>query len=104
MNACRRQWCQSPAVGHRPFSLLISGPEDSLYHPGCKNRTLSNTEHSARAVVDVARQDLAFADMVGRADDALALHALDNAGSAVVADLQVALDEACAALALAGDQ
>src|SRR5436190_21629165 len=42
--------------------------------------------------------------MVGGADHALLLHALDDAGGAVVADLQIALDEAHAALALAGDQ
>src|SRR5471032_3127028 len=39
--------------------------------------------------------------MVGAADDAFLLHAFDDAGGAVVADLQVALDEAHAALALA---
>src|SRR5258708_21545474 len=42
--------------------------------------------------------------MVGGGHPALALHALDDAGGAVVADLQVALDEAGRALALAGDQ
>ena len=56
------------------------------------------------AVVDVARQHLALADMVGARHHALALHALDDAGGAVVADLEVALDEAGAALALARHQ
>src|SRR6185437_17018841 len=42
--------------------------------------------------------------MVGGAHHALALHALYDAGGAVVADLQVALDEAGAALALARHQ
>ena len=37
-------------------------------------------------------EDLALADMVGGADDALLLHALDEGGGAVVADLQAALD------------
>src|SRR5471032_2752294 len=39
--------------------------------------------------------------MVGAADNAFLLHAFDDAGGAVIADLQVALDEAHAALALA---
>src|SRR3982750_3662408 len=59
---------------------------------------------SALAIVDVARQHLALADVVGRADHALLLHALDDAGGAVIADLQVALDEAGRALALARHQ
>ena len=42
--------------------------------------------------------------MVGRADDAFTLHALDYAGGAIVADLQIALDETRAALALARHQ
>src|SRR5476649_2253733 len=42
--------------------------------------------------------------MVGAADDAFLLHAFDDAGGAVVADLQIALDEAGAALALARHQ
>src|SRR5215218_11347635 len=56
------------------------------------------------AVVDVACEHLTLADMVGGGDHALALHALDDAGGAVVADLQVALDEAGRAFALTGDQ
>ena len=60
--------------------------------------------YSAFPIVDVARQDLALADMIGGADDALALHAFDDAGGPVVADLQVALDEAGAALALTRHQ
>src|SRR5471032_2519797 len=39
--------------------------------------------------------------MVGAADNAFLLHPFDDAGGAVIADLQVALDEAHAALALA---
>src|SRR5580704_6896069 len=66
----------------------------------CNRRPMS----SALAIVDVTRQDLALADMVGRTDHALAFHALDDAGGAVVADLQVALDEARAAFALARHQ
>ena len=54
--------------------------------------------------IDVARQHFALADMVGGADDAFGFHALDDAGGAVVADLQVALDEAGRGLALAADQ
>ena len=39
-------------------------------------------------------QHLALADMVGRPDDAFLLHLLDQLGGAVVADVQMALDEA----------
>src|SRR5579864_7097355 len=42
--------------------------------------------------------------MVGGTDDAFLFHALDDAGGAVVADLQVALDETSRGLALAGDE
>src|SRR5437764_6198788 len=49
-------------------------------------------------------EDLAFADMVGRADDALGFHALDEPRGAVVADLQIALHKARRGLALAGDE
>src|SRR5260370_18546557 len=59
---------------------------------------------SALTIVDVTRQDLALADMVGRTDHALTFHALDDAGGAVVADLQIPLDEAGAAFALARHQ
>src|SRR5437867_973487 len=85
-----------PAGSSHP---LISGP---LYQKnfGLRNRKRQGAQ-SAFPIVDVARQHLALADVVGRADDALALHALDDAGGAVVADLQIALDEACAALAFA---
>src|SRR6185436_7331626 len=50
------------------------------------------------------RQHFALADVVGLAHDAFFFHAFDDAGSAVVADLQVALDEAGGAFALARDQ
>src|SRR4029077_5525330 len=53
---------------------------------------------------DIPGQDLALADMVGGGHDAFLLHAFDDAGGAVVGDLQVALDEADAALALARHQ
>src|SRR5690606_30039016 len=43
---------------------------------------------------EVAGEHFALADMVGSADDALALHALDDARGAVIADLQVTLHEA----------
>src|SRR5262249_53579097 len=56
---------------------------------------------SVRAAAD---QDFALADVVGGADDAFGLHALDQAGGAVVADLQIALHEAGRGLALARDQ
>src|SRR5438270_7860933 len=49
-------------------------------------------------------EDLALADMVGGADDALGFHALDEARGAVVADLQIALHKARRGLALAGDE
>src|SRR5438874_1402497 len=49
-------------------------------------------------------QYLALADMVGGADDALGFHALDEARSAVVADLQIALHKARRGLALARDE
>src|SRR5262245_12589980 len=54
--------------------------------------------------LDVPRQHLALADMVRGADDALGLHALDDPGGAVVADLQVPLHQARRRLALAADQ
>src|SRR6516162_1888300 len=38
--------------------------------------------------------------MVGRADNTLRFHPLDNSGGAIVADLQMALHEACRRLAL----
>src|SRR5687768_7429804 len=50
------------------------------------------------------RQHFALADVVGLAHHAFFFHALDDAGGAVVADLQVALDEAGGAFALARDQ
>src|SRR5262249_21385084 len=49
--------------------------------------------------IDVARQDLPLADPVGWADDAFLLHALDDARRAIVADLQVTLNEARRCLA-----
>src|SRR5438067_7008301 len=49
-------------------------------------------------------EDLALADMVGGADDALGFHALDQSRGAVVADLQIALHKARRGLALAGDE
>src|SRR5207253_1147983 len=48
-------------------------------------------------------QDLALAGVVGGADDAFLLHPLDEAGGAIVADLQAALDVAGGRLAVAGD-
>src|SRR5271156_6659195 len=56
------------------------------------------------SVRTAADQHLALADMVGLADHALGLHALDQARRAVVADLQIALDEAGRGLALARHQ
>ena len=51
--------------------------------------------------IAAARQNLALADMVGGADDPFGLHALDDPGGAVVADLQMALHKAGRRLALA---
>src|SRR5690349_16187624 len=42
--------------------------------------------------------------MIGRRHHTLAFHALDDSRGAVVADLQIALDEAGRAFAFAGDQ
>src|SRR5690348_8147329 len=69
--------------------------------PTAEGRAGASPRGLPRPVVDVARQHLALADVVGGADHALLLHALDDAGGSVVADLQVALDEAGRALALA---
>ena len=51
-----------------------------------------------------AHQDLAFADMVGSAHDAVLFHLLYQFGGAVVADLQMALNERGARLPLPGDE
>src|SRR6201996_7264980 len=48
-------------------------------------------------------EGVAPARLVGRPDDALALHLLHQRGGAVVADLQAALDVAGRRLAVAGD-
>src|SRR5205085_11658697 len=48
-----------------------------------------------------AHQNLAFARVVGLADDAFLLHALDEGGGAVVADRQAALDVACGGFSIA---
>jgi len=42
--------------------------------------------------------------MVGTADDAFFLHPLNDAGGAIIADLQMALHKAGRGLALAGDE
>src|SRR5438874_7888591 len=47
-----------------------------------------------------AHQHLPTADMVGRADQAVLLHTLDQLGGAVVADLQLALEIAGRGLAV----
>src|SRR5688572_5316809 len=52
-----------------------------------------------RARLNLA-QDLALAGVVGGADDAFFFHALDQACGAVVADLELPLDEARRGLAL----
>ena len=52
----------------------------------------------------VGDQHLALAHMVGLADDAFALHPLDDPGGAVIADLEMALHEAGGGLALGRDQ
>ncbi len=54
--------------------------------------------------LDVPGQDLAFADVVRGADDAFHLHLLDQAGGAVVADLQMPLHKTGRGLALAAHQ
>src|SRR5713101_2155444 len=76
--------------------LILSLSKDA--QPNC-----SAVQARARSI-DIARQHLALADMVGGADDALGLHALDDARGAVVADLQVALHETGRRLALAAHQ
>jgi len=48
---------------------------------------------SDRLTITVA-QDFAATDMVGRADIAILFHAIDQAGSAVIADAKLALDPA----------
>src|SRR5216683_413675 len=73
--------------------LILSLSKDA--QPNC-----SAVQAHARSI-DIARQHLALADMIGGADDALGLHALDDARGAVVADLQVALHETGRRLALA---
>src|SRR3954453_19673921 len=90
---------------------------------GCSTQTLqpliSRTRHAAASVSSRSgcsepimppfltrrrRQHLALADMVGGADHAFGLHALDQLGGAVVADLEVALDKARRGLAFAAYQ
>src|SRR5262249_42951996 len=56
-----------------------------------------------RVAVDVPRQNFALADVVGRPHHALHFHALDDLGGAIVADAEMALDEAGRCLALASD-
>jgi hypothetical protein len=42
---------------------------------------------------DHAGKYFAFADVIGLTDNALGLHAFDNPGGAIVANLQMALNE-----------
>ena len=51
-----------------------------------------------------ADENVAFAGVVGGGDDAFFFHLLDQRGGAVVADAEVALDEARAGFAFAGDE
>ena len=58
-----------------------------------------------RSVVGgAADKDLAFAYVIGRADDAFLLHLLDQLGRPVVPDCEMTLDEARACLSFARDQ
>ena len=52
----------------------------------------------------VANQNLAPANAIGGADDAFHLHLFNDPGGAIVADLQVTLDEAGGCLAFARDE
>src|SRR5712692_5662678 len=61
------------------------------------------TPFSIAFVHFLANQDLAFAGVIGGADDAFFLHALHQRGGAIVADLQPALDIAGGRLAVAHD-
>src|SRR5262249_54157847 len=76
-----------------------------LQEYGSKYRALAGrpVADAGSVRVDVPCQDFALADAVGGADDAFLLHPLDDPRRAVVADLQVALDEAGRGLALAAD-
>src|SRR5690606_24309557 len=50
------------------------------------------------------QENFPLADVVRGADDAVRFHLLDDAGGAIVADLQVTLDEAGGCLSLARDE
>src|SRR5690348_18358146 len=82
---------RGPAAGCRGFSRRYKAALCGGFMDRCRS-------------IAAATQDLALADVVGRADHALALHALDDARGAVVADLQVPLDEAGRGFAFAQHQ
>jgi hypothetical protein len=50
------------------------------------------------------KQDLAFTGVVGRSDNAFIFHALHQSGSAIITDLQTALDIRCRGFAITQDK
>src|SRR5579872_362273 len=101
-NSLPRQTKNIPSHDHPSEGAL------SAAAPSFANRrgwpALATAGRSPKALAWAGGEDFALADVVGAADDAFRFHALDDAGGAVVADLQMALDEAGRGLALAGDQ
>src|SRR5690554_564688 len=97
-----------------PASFLLSGEGRKwlICHPDSSvdfliERKTARRETSALAACENAPgrdQDLALAHMIRRAHDGLLLHPLDQARSAVVADLQMPLDKADGHLVLAQDE
>src|SRR5262249_37471991 len=69
----------------------LSGDMSVLRYRRPKGSREGVASTGARGLFDIARQHLALADMVGGADHAFRLHALDDARGTVVADLEVAL-------------
>jgi hypothetical protein len=89
-------------AGLRVYCRRSDRPErPRLPHPSAterrgdraQSRLVGRTLRRVLQVLAGRRDDLARLGAVGGADDALALHLLDHAGRAVVADLQPALDE-----------
>src|SRR5262249_15235613 len=85
----------SRRFGKRPSA---PGPTPHLAKPFRSRRIASLPGRSPRW-----REHLALADMVGGADHAVVLHALDDSRRTIVADLQMALHKARRGLAAGGD-
>jgi hypothetical protein len=91
--AASAPWRKSPAPLGSP------NPPRSKAACSAAPRSLPNptaAEHLGSAihiVICPSNQNLPFADMVRRADDAFLLHLLDQLGRLVVSDIQVPLDE-----------